>query len=253
MLPAERRNYIINVIRSKGKVEVDNLAQQLKVSPMTIRRDLALLAEQGFIDRTHGGAVLPSVLSKEEPYQSKETALIEQKQRIGQEAAKLVQDGQVIILDSGTTTLEIAKEIKNLKDLTVVTNDLKIALELSETTDFQVFCTGGIVQNGVASLMGTHAASFLSGIKADITFLGTSAVDLEWGITTPNLEKATLKQRMMAAADKVVLVTDYRKFGQRAFAQIAKITDIDLLVCDDGLKETTIAQLKKLGVAMRIV
>ncbi|WP_003540505.1 DeoR/GlpR family DNA-binding transcription regulator [Desulfotomaculum nigrificans] len=253
MLPAERRNYIMDILRKEGKVEIDSLAVKLGVSPMTVRRDLAILEEQGVAYRTHGGAVLHNGLVGEVPYTHKETSHIEEKRRIGQEAATLIKDGQVIILDSGTTTREIVRGIKNLNDLTVITNDLKIALELSETTDFKVFCTGGLVQNRLGAMLGSTGENFLAGIRVDITFLGASAIDLKWGMTSPNLDKASMKKKMMAAADRVVLVADHTKFGKKSFAQIAPVEEVDLLITDRGLDQSVLKQIIKLGVQTRVV
>src|SRR5690554_5995225 len=160
MGPLKRRKWIIEQLERLGRVEVDDLADQLKVSTMTIRRDLDQLEEEGMLIRIHGGAVLPQPLIKEASFQEKETRRMEQKQVIAKKALSRVKDGQTILLDSGTTTLEFAKLLKNRQDITVVTNDIKIATELFNT-QLKVFITGGQLQNDVGALLGPRTNIFL--------------------------------------------------------------------------------------------
>lgn len=230
MLPAERRNLILNELQTKGKIEIEVLAAELNVSPMTIRRDLSMLEQQGLAHRTHGGAVLYDGLLRETPYNAKEISNMEEKSRIGRAAAQFVKDGSIIILDAGTTTLEVARAIKPRKNLTVITNDLKIALELSEGTEVKVYCMGGLVQNGLGTIYGEHAQAFLSTIRVDTCFIATSSFDIDWGLSSPTLEKANLKRQMMKAADQVVLVADHSKFYKKSFARIAKVDELDIVI-----------------------
>lgn len=253
MLPAERRNHILNELQSKGKIEIEVLSAELNVSPMTIRRDLALLEKQGLAHRTHGGAVLYDGLLQETPYGAKEISHIDEKSRIGKAAAQFVKDGSVIILDAGTTTLEVARSIKHIKNLTVITNDLKIALELSEGTETKVYCMGGLVQNGLGTIYGEHAQTFLSNIRVDTCFIATSSFDIDWGLSSPTLEKANLKRLMMKAADQVVLVTDHSKFYKKSFARIANVEELDIIITDQVLEDSFQHILKEKGIQTRIV
>lgn len=253
MLPAERRNHILNVLQTKGKIEIEVLAAALDVSPMTIRRDLTLLEEQGRAHRTHGGAVLYDGLLRETPYDTKEISNIEEKHRIGGAASQLVKDGSVIILDAGTTTLEVARSIKHIKNLTVITNDLKIALELSEGTDTQVYCMGGRVQNSLGTIYGEHAQDFLSNIRVDTCFIATSAIDIDWGLSSPTIEKANLKRLMAKAADQVVLVADHSKFYKKSFARVANVDEIDILITDHVLESNFQNILNEKGIETKIV
>lgn len=253
MLPAERRNHILNELQTKGKIEIEILAAELNVSPMTIRRDLALLEEQGLAHRTHGGAVLFDGLLRETPYDTKEISNMEEKRRIGGAASQLVKDGSVIILDAGTTTLEVARSIKHIKNLTVITNDLKIALELSDGTETKVYCMGGQVQNGLGTIYGEHAQEFLSNIRTDTCFIAASSFDVNWGLSSPTIEKANLKRLMMKAADQVVLVIDHSKFYKKSFARIANVDELDILITDQVLEDSFQNILKEKGVQTRIV
>lgn len=253
MLPAERRNHILNELQTKGKIEIEILAAELNVSPMTVRRDLVLLEEQGLAHRTHGGAVLYDGLLRETPYDTKEISNMEEKRRIGRAASQLVKDGSVVILDAGTTTLEVARSIKHIKNLTVITNDLKIALELSDGTETKVYCMGGQVQNGLGTIYGEHAQEFLSNIRADTCFIATSSFDINWGLSSPTIEKANLKRLMMKAADQVVLVTDHSKFNKKSFARIANVDELDIIITDQVLEDSFQNILMEKGVQTRIV
>jgi DeoR family transcriptional regulator, fructose operon transcriptional repressor len=251
MLPAERRNHILSVLHKDGKIEIEAVAAELNVSPMTIRRDLALLEEQGMAHRTHGGAVIYNGLYREVPYKSKETTKMEEKERIGQEASKLVKEGHTLLLDAGTTTLAIARAIKGIGNLTVITNDLKIALELNEDSNVRVFCLGGLVQSGLGITLGSQGEEFLSNIRVDICFVATPAIDLDWGITNPSIEKANIKKKMIKIADQVILVADHTKFYKKAFAHVADIKDIDVLITDSKVDQKTLDAIQSLGVEVR--
>ncbi|ABZ85203.1 transcriptional regulator, deor family [Heliomicrobium modesticaldum Ice1] len=253
MLPAERRKRILEIIKKEEKVEIEPLATELGVSPMTVRRDLNLLERQGLVERTHGGALPVGSLLQETTYQTKQAAHREAKRRIAAEALSLIREGQVILLDAGTTTLEIARQLKGFSDLTVITNDLKIALELFDVDGVTLYCTGGRVQKNLGSLIGPPTLQFMESIRVDITFLAASSIDVVWGITTPVMEKAQIKRRMMAVAEQVVLVADHSKFGNKAFCQIARLEEVDLLITDDGLATDMVRQLQELGLETRVV
>lgn len=253
MLPAERRNHVLNELQTKGKIEIEILAAELKVSAMTIRRDLAMLEKQGLAHRTHGGAVLYDGLLGETPYNTKEISNIEEKRRIGKAAAQILKAGSVILLDAGTTTLEVAREIKYIENLTVITNDLKIALELSEGTQTKVYCMGGQVQNGLGTIYGEHAQTFLSNIRVDTCFIATSSIDIDWGLSSPTLEKANLKSLMIKAADQVVLVADHSKFYKKSFARIAKVDELDIVITGHVLESRFQNILNEKGIETRIV
>jgi len=236
MLPLERRNWIEVQIIKYGKVDIEELAKRLDVSTMTIRRDLAELEKLGKVIRTHGGAISPESLIRELPYSFKEGKNLEQKKAIAQRAVSLIPKNSRIILDSGTTTLELAKLLKFRSDLTVVTNDIKIAAELIES-DLHVIVTGGELQNNVGALYGGPTIHFLENTHVEIFFLGANAVDLQFGVSTPTLEKSLIKQLMMNAAETTWLLADSSKFGKKAFSSICPISKLEGIITDVGLSE----------------
>lgn len=253
MLQAERRNYIIQYLKENGKVVVEDLAKDLDISPMTIRRDLKFLEENNFITRTHGGAVLHDMLTEEVPYHEKSAEHMDEKQRIAEYASSLIKEGHTIILDAGTTNMEIAKRIKDKKNLKVITTDLMIAVFLSKFNSIQVYCTGGYIQSDTGSCVSLEAKEFLQKICADIAFIGTSSADVNKGLTTPNLEKATIKRQMIECAEEAILVCDHFKFGKKGFAKICLLEELDQIITDAGMDEHTLEKINDLGVLVNLV
>lgn len=253
MLQAERRKYILSLIKQNGSVVIEDLAKELNVSPMTIRRDLIYLEKNNMVVRTHGGAVSFNSLHEEVPYQDKVGSEIEEKKRIADYASSLIKEGQTIILDAGTTTMEIAKKMMGLKNIVVITTDLLTAVYLSKSKDIQVYCTGGLIQNEIGACIGTKAESFLMDICADIAFIGASAVDLKDGVTSPTMEKAIIKKRMLEASDQAILVVDYTKFGKKSFAKICSLEEFDLIITDDKIDRILLKNIREQGIPIQVV
>ncbi|GAB6085778.1 DeoR/GlpR family DNA-binding transcription regulator [Alkaliphilus crotonatoxidans] len=245
MLPVERRARITEYLKENGKVVVEELAEALKVSAMTIRRDLQFLEEEGYVTRTYGGAILKEHLIKEVSYQEKATTNIEAKKSLAEYASTLVEDGYTIILDAGTTNMEIARQIAHLDDLKVITNDVMIAAFLYPFENVTVYCCGGMIQRSTGTMMGSHAKEFFNEIFADIIFMGAGAVDIDFGVTTPSIEKAKLKQMMMRAAEKKVLVSDSSKFGRKSFAKVCEIDSLDLIITDSSMEKELVELFKE--------
>lgn len=229
---------------------METLSKALGVSPATVRRDLTELEKQGLIRRTHGGALPLSGTSFEPSLGQKAAEQVEEKRRIGMAAASLVRDGETIILDAGTTTVEIARALSARRDLTVVTNSLAIAAELADREGVHVIVTGGDLRKHTMALVGPAAESFLRTITADRVFLGINGISPERGLTTPNLLEAATKRAMVQAASEVVVVADHTKLGRVTFAHVADLEQVDRLVCDEpageraGEKRALAAQLK---------
>lgn len=234
MQPTERRKEILNLLKQNGKVEINELANQMNVSPMTIRRDLSLLEEEKQVLRVSGGAVLAKPLITETPFTTKEGIRSEQKKLIAKKAISFVQNGQTILLDSGTTTLEIAKLLKQKQDLTVITNDIKIASELMES-DVKVILTGGELQKSVGALFGPQSLALLKEINVDIFFLGAHAIDIKSGVTAPTFEKSITKQYMMDTAELVYLVADSSKLHRKAFSKVCDLSSLSGFITDDEI------------------
>lgn len=246
MLPEERRIKIVNELEKEGKVEVENLANKLNVSPMTIRRDLEYLEKNGVVLRTHGGAVYNSILNYEVPYKNKEVINKNEKERIGRKSAEFIKEGQSIILDAGTTCLEVAKNIKFMKNITVITNDIKIIFELYNNPNINLFCTGGLVQTNVGAIIGNYTEEFLKSINVDYAFIGVSSIDEEYFMSTPTIEKAFLKKEMIRRSNKSVVLADHSKFNKRSLARICNISEVDILISDVSLNKKIANDLGKI-------
>ncbi|MBS4535649.1 DeoR/GlpR transcriptional regulator [Clostridium sp. D2Q-14] len=253
MLKAERHAYIMKYMKREGRIVIEDLAKEIDVSPMTIRRDLDYLEKNNKVIRTHGGAIPVQSLHEEIPYNNKKEKQIDEKNRIAKEARGLIKEGQTIILDAGTTTMEIAKQIVDLKDIIVVTTDLMTAVYLSRYKDIQVYCTGGIIQSEIGACIGCKAEDFLSGIYADIAFIGASFIDLDRGITSPTMEKAMIKKKMLEAGEKTILVADSTKFGKKGFTKVCLLEDLDLVITDKDIDEELLEKIKEKDININIV
>ncbi|MEJ3403778.1 DeoR/GlpR family DNA-binding transcription regulator [Rathayibacter sp. YIM 133350] len=256
-LPATvRRDRILAAISERGFVRVTDLADSFGVSGVTARADLDALVEAGAVRRVHGGAV-PATTGATKPHRepSFEEALaasVVPKQRIGELAASLVTSGQSVILDVGTTTLAVARALKarrDLADLVVVTNGLSIALELeSAIPRFTVIVTGGALRPLQHSLVDPLADAVLGRVHADIAFIGCNGVDMVGGITNVNLPEAAVKERMLHAAERAVVVADSSKLGRIHLGRVAPLADVDTLVTDAEAPGAVIDELRSAGI-----
>ncbi|GGJ91348.1 DeoR family regulatory proteins [Lentibacillus kapialis] len=242
MHPTKRRDIILKAVQEEGKVEINEMSDELKVSAMTIRRDLVQLEEDGKLIRTHGGAVLPKPLITETPFSTKQSRQTEQKKLIAKKTLPLIKAGHTIILDSGTTTLELARLLVTRDDITVITNDIKIAAELSDS-QLKVFVTGGELQNNIGALYGPQTHQFLKNIHVDMFFLGAHALDLKAGITSPTFEKSLMKQLMIEAAEATWLVADSSKFEQKAFSKVCDFDHLSGFITDENVSDEVKEQL----------
>lgn len=236
MTPVSRKKLILEELTQKGKVEILELVDLLAVSAMTVRRDLDELEKQKKLIRTHGGAALPQAIIAEQSYNQKLSEAHPQKVEIAEIAVGLIKDGMRILLDSGTTTFEIARRLKTRKSLTIVTNDIKIAAELVDS-QLEVILLGGKIQNDVGAVFGSYAEKMLKDIHVDILFLGAHAVHSTLGITSATFEKAAIKREMINASESVYLVADAQKFEKKAFAKIADVDSITGIITDQSMPE----------------
>lgn len=247
MFPDERRAQILRVVQEQGRAAVADLAEQFAVSPMTIRRDLELLERQGLIGRSHGGAIPPYLLATEIPYQTKLAARVEEKNRIGAAAAALIQPGETVILDSGSTTLAVAQHIQGISGLTAVTNDLMVAVELANR-GVSMVCTGGLLQASLYTLIGPPAENVLSTLRVDKAFLGADALDVEAGLTNRTLMEVAVKKAMIRAARQVIVVADASKLGAGVFAQVCPLQAIHTVVTNREAPADFVAAARQAGI-----
>lgn len=255
MLAAERHDKILRLIRERGSVEVNELGGLLNVSIVTVRRDLDKLASEGLIVRTHGGAIRNDLsrTTPEPPYDEKKKLYVEEKRRIGLAAAEMVEDGETVILDSGSTTFEMVRPLQSKRDLTIVTNDLIIAKELSSHHSLSVVMVGGLVRSGIFSSWGTYAEEMLRNLNADKTFLAADAVDLKRGVLNTTPAEVPVKRLMIEAGRKVILLVDHSKFFKTALAKVCGLEEISHLITDSDLPEEVGQLLKIQGVALTLV
>ncbi len=248
MLIDERRQHVLACIQRDGRAIVGELSDQLGISRITIRKDLDYLQSRGLIQRTHGGALAIQASALFDPsLPDKEKLHSKEKELIAAAAVKLVQEGQGVILDSGTTTTAIARALHRFSHLTVITNAVNIAAELSNT-DFEVILTGGTLRKNSFSLVGPLAEEVLHEIHADILFLGVDGFDPEIGVTTPNVLESRVNRAMVNAAGTVVAVCDSTKFGRHSLALIVPSQKIDIVITDSNLAPRYHEQLEKLGI-----
>lgn len=253
MLIEERRQYILGLAQQHGRVLVEDLSQSLGLSTITIRKDLDQLQSRGVLQRTHGGAILPtSGALSDPPLEEKESRASQEKKRISRAAAQLVQEGQCILLDSGTTTTAVARELKRMASLTVVTNAVNIAAELSGT-DLEVLLTGGSLRKNSFSLVGPLAEDMLKEIHADILFLGVDGFDIEAGLTTPNLMESRVNRAMVRSSSKVIAVCDASKFGRKSLCKIVDISAIHQVITDTSLSPSMAESLRASGIEVTLV
>lgn len=244
MIPVERENYILHKLKQNGIIKVEDVAEELNISLMTVRRDLDKLQNMGLLYRSHGGAVQREIYPLEQHYDVKKINNIEIKEKIAAKALNLVSDGDTIFLDAGTTTFELSKLLKVKKDITVITNDLIIALELYQN-NIETYVVGGKIQNETASMIGPKAEEFIENIRVNISFLGTSGVNSDGYLTTPTFEKAVFKRKVVKCSAYTVMLADSDKFNKESFVNSISIIDLDAIVTDKQFKEETLTRLEE--------
>jgi DeoR/GlpR family transcriptional regulator of sugar metabolism len=250
MISDQRHQTIINLLEDLGAVTVSDLVKEFKVSEMTIRRDLDILENQGLLRRVHGGAVSRRGRSYEPPFMLRTSENLDNKIRISQAAANLIQNGDSITLDVGTTTLEIARHLQNKQDLTVITPSLQIANELINHPGIRLILTGGILRIGELSMVGHLAERIFEDFFVDKLFLGAGAVDLKTGVSEFNIEDALVKRAMVKSAKSVVLVADSSKFNQVAFTAIVPLSEIHTIITDKELDPHLATQIQAKGLEL---
>jgi DeoR family transcriptional regulator, aga operon transcriptional repressor len=255
LLPEERRRRILEMLDQSESVTVSNLVERLGVSRVTARADLDSLSAEGALVRSHGGALKPMDPRSDYPLQLKQTLHHAEKVRIAAAAAKLIHEGDTIAFDSGTTTCEIAKQIRrlNLKSLTVITNALNIANELSGLEWVSLIMTGGILRHKSGSFTGPHAHETLRNLNADHLFLGADAIDVEGGLTTPDILGAQVALRMIELAREVTVVVDASKFGHHSLTLSGKIEDLDRVITDSRVSAQYVDALRGQGIEVILV
>lgn len=234
MLPAERRQFILDELYKNKVVAVNELAQQLNVTTMTIRRDLQLLEDNGLVEKSHGGAVLTESLVKEATYHNRKLVHVQEKQCMAKAALPLIESSMSVYLDAGTTNYELADLMakQHWDALTVVTNDLAIAKLLTPVTGIDVIILGGHIDEESDSTCGVLALNMVKQMHFDMCFLGTQAITPNWRIMTANAEKIDVKRACIQSADKVILIADHSKFKRHKLYYIVDLWQFDMVISD---------------------
>lgn len=237
LLAEPRRMQILEWLQEEGSARVRELSEAFSVSEATIRQDLERLETDGHIVREHGGAYLRSVPQQVRDMALQHQANMDAKRRIGRLAASLVEDGESIILDSGSTTTEVALNLLEKQNLNVVTNALNIALTLGALPSCAVHMPGGQFKAPTLSLSGERSAAFFEGLYAEKCFLATAAISFEAGLTYPSLADLYVKRAMIAASSRVVLVADSTKIGRTSFSSLGAVEIVHTLITDQAIRD----------------
>jgi len=245
----------MELLDGQERVTVEELVERYGVSAVTIRGDLDSLAEIGAVIRSHGGALKRVNAPEDVPIAVKETLHHAEKVRIGHAAARMINDGETIMLDSGTTTLEIARQIRYVKfrSLNVITNALNIAMELASLPPVRLIMIGGILRQMSYSLAGPPAELTVRGLHADRLYLGVDGIDPEIGLMTPDVLEAQLNAQMIQVSREVVVVADASKFQRRSLSIIAKLDAVHKVITDSGAPEEQLEAVRAHGVEVLVV
>lgn len=236
MLPVERRERLIALLQERKTATTEELATALGVSVMTVRRDLELCQKSGRIQRCHGGAVISQKTVLEASYDQKMTAGRDRKKVLAKLAAQLVEPGMTVYLDAGTSTYSIAEELASMDDLTIITNDLKIALRMLSTSA-ETVVLGGKVQQRTGSMIGGTTLDQMAGLRASIAFVGAASIDEKMATLTPTQEKVALKRSIRKIAQQSYLVADASKFHSSALYFVDNLMDYDGVITDAILSD----------------
>lgn len=245
MLAKERQSKIVELTRKFGSVEVDKLAEELKVSTMTIRRDLIKLEEENQIKRCHGGAVI----TEEITYENKQSANNYEKKVIAKKCKTLVSVGSTVFLDAGTTTFEIAQEIKNIPEILIITTDLRIASYLSDEGAKVIIC-GGTIQKNTGYVYGYYAIQMIKDIRFDIGFFGVAIIDNDFQVLTPTEDKIFIKREAKNQCDKTYVVADQSKFEKKSAVKVNNLSEYTGIITTKKFNKTENNKIIKSGISI---
>ena len=250
---AERHKLILNKLKTNGFVTVNDLSQEFNVSLVTIRKDLKLLEERNLLFRTHGRAIPADPYITEHHVNVKEKLQTKEKNLIAIAAGLTLEPFDSIIIASGTSVIEFARNIKLVEGLTVLSASLNTSLILSENPNINVMQLGGIVRASSSSVVGPIGEKMLAEFTFTKLFLGVDGIDLDYGLTTTSSMEASLNKEMIKAAQKIIVLADSSKFGRKGFGRICGLDDVDQIITDSGIDTKTKNRLFELGIDVTIV
>ncbi|KQN76053.1 transcriptional regulator [Duganella sp. Leaf61] len=248
----QRRAIILKALTEHGSVQVNELVKQLGVSAVTIRNDLSTLEAQGLAIRNHGGAMPARTPPTEHTVPQKDAINHDQKERIGVLAASLVKPGDNVIIDSGTTTISLARQLRDAQNVTVMTNGLNIAWELADAPGVDLILTGGLLRKQSLSIQGQQAEACLQSYSFDKLFLGVDGFDLKFGVTTHHEAEASLNHKMVERARKIIVLADASKFGCVSLHRIVQLNRVHTVITDAGISREYRDGLQSAGIELLI-
>lgn len=254
MLTAERLALIRQIVRRQSSVSVAELARMCNTSEVTIRRDLSQLEQEGIVTRVRGGAILadlaPEFLASR--FEEHRAVNYSQKRAIGEAAAGLIEPGDTVLIDAGTTTLELVRHLSGKRGLTVIATSIRIAEELEQVTGVNTILTGGTLRSSTTSLVNPMMDQSLASVIASRAFLGISGVSTEHGFTTGDFAEADVKKQLIAHAREIIVLADSSKLGKVSPAFVARLDQAHLLVTDDGAAGEYVQSLETQGLKVLV-
>lgn len=247
----ERQNQIMQLLARNQRISVTEICETFEVSEATARRDLEALAVQGKLQRVHGGAIPVGRAAPELPLLERCLEQASEKERIGKAAAAMVNNNETIFLGSGTTVLEVAKNIREHKGLTVITNSLPVINTLSGLPEILVIVLGGMLRDSELSFIGHITEQALAEVRAEKVFIGTRAISLDQGLTNDYLQETMTDRAILKAGREVIVVADHSKFGRVATALLAPIESVHTIVTDEGTQQDFLDAVQERG--LRVV
>ena len=244
----DRQNQILLLVRNQQRISVADICKQFSVSEATARRDLETLANQGRVQRVHGGAIAFTQAPPEQPILQRQDEQSTEKVRIGQAAAGLVQKGETIFLGSGTTVVEMARALRSHRNLTVITNSLPVINALADTEGMTIICLGGMVRNSELSFIGHITELSLAEVRADKVFIGTRAISLEHGLTHEFLPETMTDRAILNSGKEIMVLADHTKFGRAGAVLLAPVERIHTIVTDADASEDFVEAVKQKGI-----
>lgn len=248
----QRRKHILEHIRKDGFVKVSELAEALGVTQTTIRKDLKFLEAQGVLQRAHGSAISPSQQIMDINLSAKKLINFEAKQKIAQKAASLIEADDSILIASGSTITLFAEALKPKGRLNIVSISVNISAQLGDVPGITVMQVGGILYTNTFSVLGAEASNTIENLFCSKVFFGVDGIDLEYGLTCGTGEEARITKKMMQSSQTKIVLSDSSKIGQRGFARICEVEEIDILITDSGISEEARQRIEKLGIKLII-
>lgn len=249
----ERHEFIIQQLKKNGKVNIIELIDLMKVSGVTIRKDLKLLEDKNLLFRTRGGGSINNPYATERTINEKEFINSEEKQRIAKAALSIIGQNDSISIGSGTTVFELARCLYPSKHLTVITPALKVGLELSNRPNVEVLQLGGLIRPNSSSVAGAHAEKILAEISCGVLFLGVDGIDLDFGFSITNIAEATLNQKMIDTAQTLVILADSTKFDRRGLGKVCSFEQVHYVITDSKVSPQTVKMIEDKGVKVIVV